>query len=96
MEFKKQNKQAWGKRERGKPRNTLLTIENKLTVVGGEVGRERAKWVMSIKEGTCDEHWVLYVSDESVNSIPETNMHCMLTNLNINLNTYIHTYIQVK
>ena len=25
-----------------------------------------AKWVMSPKEGTCyDEHWVLYVSDES-------------------------------
>ena len=25
--------------------------------------RERGKWVMGIKEGTCwDEHWVLYVS----------------------------------
>ena len=33
-----------------------------------------AKWVMGIKEGTCwDEHWVLYVSDESLNSTPETN-----------------------
>ena len=31
------------------------------------------KWVMSIKEGTCDEHWVLYVYDESLNSIPKTN-----------------------
>ena len=31
-----------------------------------------AKWVMAIKEGTCwDEHWVLYVSDESLKSIPE-------------------------
>ena len=28
-----------------------------------------AKWVMGIKEGTCwDEHWVLYVSDESLGS----------------------------
>ena len=29
---------------------------------------------MGIKEGTWfDEHWVLYVSDESLNSISETN-----------------------
>ena len=27
-----------------------------------------------IKEDTCqDEHWVFYVSDESLNSTPETN-----------------------
>ena len=32
-----------------------------------------AKWVMSIKEGSCqDEHWVLYVSNESLGSTPET------------------------
>ena len=31
------------------------------------------KWMMGIKEGICyDEHWVLYVSDESLNSTPET------------------------
>ena len=30
---------------------------------------------MSIKEGTCyDEHWVLYVSDESLDSTPETSI----------------------
>ena len=30
---------------------------------------------MAIKEGTsCDEHWVLYVSDESLNSTLETNI----------------------
>ena len=29
---------------------------------------------MGIKEGTCDEHCVLYVSDESLNSTPETNV----------------------
>ena len=32
------------------------------------------KWVMSIKEGTCDEHCMLYVSDESLNSTTETNI----------------------
>ena len=32
------------------------------------------KWVMVVKEGTCDEHWVLYVSDESLNCTPETNI----------------------
>ena len=33
-----------------------------------------AKWVMGIKEGTCsDENWVLYISDESQNSTPESN-----------------------
>ena len=32
----------------------------------------RAKGVRGIKEDTCwDEHWILYVSDESLNSIPE-------------------------
>ena len=37
---------------------------------GGEV-----KWVVGIKEGIwCDEHWVLYVSDELLISIPETNI----------------------
>ena len=30
---------------------------------------------MSIKEGTCcDEHWVLYISDKSLNSTPETDI----------------------
>ena len=29
---------------------------------------------MGIKEGTCwDEHWVLYVGDESLSSTSETN-----------------------
>ena len=39
------------------------------------MGKGWAKWVMSIKEGTrYDEHWVLYVSDESLNPTPETNI----------------------
>ena len=50
---------------------TLLNTEDKLRVDGGT--RERGKWVMGIEEGTCwDEHWVLYVSDESRESTPET------------------------
>ena len=49
------------------------------------MGGEWARSVMDIKEGTCsDEHWVLYVSDESLNSIPETNIILMLTNWNLN------------
>ena len=36
--------------------------------------RERARWGMGIKGGPCRaEHWVLHVSDESLNSTPETN-----------------------
>ena len=27
-----------------------------------------------IKEGTCEEHWVLNISDESLNSTPKTNI----------------------
>ena len=45
------------------------------------VGGGWARWVMGIKEGTCDEHWELYVNDESMNSTPETD-HCMFTNKN--------------
>ena len=29
---------------------------------------------MGVKEGTCDEHWVFYVSDESLNPTCETNI----------------------
>ena len=34
-----------------------------------------AKWEIGIKEGTCDEHWVLYISDESPNSTAETQYY---------------------
>ena len=38
----------------------------------GVVG-ERGKWMVGIEESTCwDEHWVLYVSDESRESTPKT------------------------
>ena len=38
------------------------------------MGGGGVKWVLGIKEDPyCDEHWVLYVSEESLNSIPEAN-----------------------
>jgi len=47
----------------------LQTLETKLRVAGWEVDGGWARWVMGIKKGTgYDEHWVLYVSDESLNS----------------------------
>ena len=54
------------KRERDKPRNRLLIMENKLKVAGWEVGRGWAIWVMGIKECTCDEDRVTYGSVESL------------------------------
>ena len=43
----------------------------------GQMGHE-------YQEGTCyEEHWVLYVSDESLNSIHETNI-ALYVNQNLN------------
>ena len=36
--------------------------------------RGRGKWVMSIEEGTWDDHWVLYERDELQESIPEAKI----------------------
>ena len=42
-----------------------------------DVQEDRKSVVREIKEDTCwDEHWVLYVSDESLNSIPEIIITC--------------------
>ena len=38
------------------------------------MGGDWDRWVMGIKESTCGEHWVLYESDKSLKSIPETNI----------------------
>ena len=36
-------------------------------------GWGEGKWVMGIEDGACwDKHWVLYVSDESWESTPQT------------------------
>ena len=45
-----------------------------------------ARQVMGIKEGICcNEQWVLYVTDESLTSTPETYiLHSMSTNYDLN------------
>ena len=50
-------------------------IENILKVAAEEVVGGWSRWVMGIKEGNCfDDQWLLYVSDEPLNSTPETNI----------------------
>ena len=40
--------------------------------MGGGGWEAWAKWGMGIEEGTCwAEHWVLHVSDKSLDSTPE-------------------------
>ena len=61
-----------GRREGNKPQKIL---NDKAQTEGWWMGvsEEWAKWLTGTKEGTCcDEYWVLYVSDESLNSTPET------------------------
>ena len=61
------------RREGNQPQETLNDREQ----TGGwrVMGKRWVRWVMGTKEGTCwDEHWVLHVSDESLNSTPETNI----------------------
>ena len=73
-EFKKPNRWNRGREtERETNHKIPLTIENKLSIARGEVGGGWTKWVMGIKDGICGEHWVLYVSDQALNSTPETN-----------------------
>ena len=60
--------------ERETNQETYSTIENKQGCWRGG-GWGWAKLMMGIKEGTCfDEYWVVYVSDESLNSTPKTNI----------------------
>ena len=62
-------------RERDKPRNRLVTMENTLMVTRGEVLGGWGKQVMGMKEGTCcDEHGVMYGSAASLYCTPETNI----------------------
>lgn len=42
-----------------------------------------------MKEGTCDERWVLCLSAVSLSSVPETNSRLLLTNQNKNLKIII-------
>ena len=64
-------------RKRNKPRNRLVTTENKLMVTRREWLGGWVKKVMRIKEGTCDEHILLYGSGE----------YCTLA---ANITLYVH------
>ena len=67
---KGRGKNSYKQRGREANHKRILNTENKLK--DGGVG-ERGKWVMGIEKGTCwDEHWVLYVSNESREPTPKT------------------------
>ena len=58
----------------GAPKETLNDREQTMGW-WKEVSGRWAKWVVGTKEGICClEQWVLYVSYESLNSTPETNI----------------------
>lgn len=66
------------RREGSKP---LRLWRTNWRVAGGAVGGGWINWMMGITEGTCDEHWMLYVSDES---LLKPILRCMLINWNLN------------
>ena len=85
MDFKKQNRWAYGNggriRKGNKPQETLNDREQTVDWPR-EVGGRWARWVLGTKEGTCcDEHWVLYVRDES------WNQYCTVCQLKFKLKT---------
>ena len=62
-----------GVKERQTRKKTLSYIEG-TDDHSSQVSRGCITWGMGIKETTFDEHGVLYVSDESLGSAPETNI----------------------
>ena len=58
-------------RKGGKPIRDSWIQRTNQGLMGRGAG-ERGKWVMSVEEGTWDEHWVLSLSDESPGSSPKT------------------------
>ena len=70
----REKKTRWNLRGRQTLRGWLLIMEtNQGSLEGRGMGRW-GNWGMGIKEGTwCNEHWVLYATDESLNSTSETN-----------------------
>ena len=49
-----------------------------------------------MKEGTCDEHWVLYVNDELLNSTPETNITLYVHELQFKLKHEREKILELK
>lgn len=62
------------KKGRGKQAVTLNNREQTGPMEAGQWGMRWARWGMGFKEGMRAEHRVLYGSDESLNSIPKTNI----------------------
>ena len=79
VNFKKPNKLARGSMgwdERSKPRNSLLTTENKLIDTRGRWGG-MGNQAMGIVEETCDQYQALHPRVESVCGKPETISYCV-------------------
>ena len=70
-----------GNKERQSKKQTCNYREQIDGLLGGAVDWGWVKWGMGIKEGTCDEHWVLYMSDESLASTPQTNLALYVNSL---------------
>ena len=65
MKVKKQNEGTWRGKKGGKPKRQVVLLLQRTTDGYQRGGGGRwVKWVMGIKEGTCDEHWALYMSNE--------------------------------
>ena len=55
-------------------------------------------WLMGTKEGTwCDEHWVLYATDEFLKCTSETNdvLYVCKLNLNFKKRIFVANYVQI-
>lgn len=68
------------KPEREINRKRLLTIGNKLRVAGGTVVGDGVTGWWALGGHICDEHWVLYATDESLYSAPKLVIDNMLIN----------------
>ena len=71
---RRKGKMKGEKSERETDHERLWTRGNKLRVSEGRGGGEWGNSMMGIKEGACcDEHWVLYATNESLNTTSKTN-----------------------
>ena len=70
----REGKLKGGKSEREMNQERLQTLGNKLRITEGRRIGGMGKRVMGIKEDMCcDEHWVLYATNESLNTTSKTN-----------------------
>ena len=76
---------AGGRGEKGKPRNRLLTIENKLMVIRGKAGGVWFKWVMGRGAVVISTRYYMEILSHCVVHL-KLILHCMLTNWSLNKN----------